>query len=116
MFNSGIQRSPLPLVVFLFAAQILLQSCGPQGPSGSRRTTDRDRDGGGWIGVYVQDLDRDLREYLGVDAPYGVLVNEVLPDSPAERAGLREEDVITKFAGRRIRNTRDLTRAVEHAE
>ncbi|RMF59678.1 MAG: PDZ domain-containing protein, partial [Calditrichaeota bacterium] len=66
--------------------------------------------------VYVQDLDRDLREYLGVDAPYGVLVNEVLPDSPAERAGLREEDVIIRFAGRRVRNTRDLTRAVERAE
>ncbi len=85
----------------------LFFGCGSQGP----RTYSADRDG--WIGVYVQDLDGELRRYLDVDERYGVLINDVISDSPAEAAGMQDEDLIIQFDGKRIRDTDDLTRAVQ---
>jgi serine protease Do len=48
----------------------------------------------GWLGVSVQDLTPALARALGLPAAPGLLVAEVLPDSPAGRAGLRRGDVI----------------------
>lgn len=97
-----------PLFILIFSIQFLLLSCGRQHP---RSVTSGSEDEG-WIGVYVQDLDDELRRYLDIKELTGVLVNDVIDDGPAEKAGLKEEDVIVKFDGRRVRNTRDLTRAV----
>jgi hypothetical protein len=85
---------------------LFMSGCGPQSP----RSID---EGKGWIGVYVQDLDRELRKYLDISERSGTMVNEIVPGSPADEAGLLEEDVITKFDGKRIRDTGDLTRAVQ---
>ncbi len=92
--------------IFIF---FLFTNCGRQGP----RSYDRDFDEGGWIGVYVQELDNELRKYLDINERYGVLINDVVADGPAEDAGLRNEDVIVKFDDKRIRKTTDLTRAVQ---
>ena len=43
----------------------------------------------------------------------GAAVNEVMPGSPAEKAGLQEADVITKFAGNSVKGPRELTELVE---
>ncbi|WP_290647707.1 DegQ family serine endoprotease [Aquisalimonas sp.] len=51
----------------------------------------------GWLGVLIQDVDRDLAESFGMDRPYGALVAEVTPDSPAADAGFEAGDVIVKF-------------------
>jgi serine protease Do len=48
----------------------------------------------GYAGVGVRDLDPDLRMALGLGSTEGALVQEVTPDSPAERAGLRAYDVV----------------------
>lgn len=53
----------------------------------------------GWLGVLIQDVTRDLAEPFGLPHPVGALVSEVLPDSPAEKAGLRAGDVILAFDG-----------------
>jgi S1-C subfamily serine protease len=56
----------------------------------------------GFLGVSLQALDRDLADYLGLGEATGVLVSHVVPKSPAERAGLRTGDVITRFEGREV--------------
>jgi serine protease Do len=53
----------------------------------------------GYIGLAVQPLDADLVQALGLNSSRGVLVNQVNPASPAERAGLRPGDVLLSFDG-----------------
>jgi serine protease DegS len=51
----------------------------------------------GWIGVTAQDVTPDLAESFGLHDPEGVLVSGVLENGPADRAGLRPGDVITRI-------------------
>ncbi len=62
----------------------------------------------GWLGVQIQDVTRELAESFGMKKPQGALVSKVLPDSPAEKAGLQIGDIITKFNGHQIENSGDL--------
>ncbi|WP_025769663.1 Do family serine endopeptidase [Thioalkalivibrio sp. HK1] len=66
----------------------------------------------GGIGVVVQDLDPDLAEALGVANGRGTVIVEVKADSPAERAGLRIEDVITAIDGSPVDDARDLLNSI----
>ena len=56
----------------------------------------------GWLGVLIQDVTRDLAESFGMDKPGGALVSQVLPNSPAEAAGIEVGDVILEFNGREV--------------
>lgn len=51
----------------------------------------------GWLGVVIQEVNRDLAESFGLDRPHGALVSRVLEGSPAESGGIKEGDVITAF-------------------
>ncbi|MES1941434.1 periplasmic serine protease, Do/DeqQ family protein [Salinisphaera sp. T5B8] len=51
----------------------------------------------GWLGVQIQDVDRELAESFKLKRPEGALVARVMPDSPAEAAGLEAGDVILSF-------------------
>ena len=51
----------------------------------------------GWLGVQIQDVTRELAESFGMGKPQGALVAKVIPDSPAEKAGIQIGDIITKF-------------------
>ena len=53
----------------------------------------------GYLGVTMQPLDRDLAEYFGIPEATGAVLNSVAEGSPAEHAGLRAGDVLTRFAG-----------------
>ncbi|HSR71659.1 MAG TPA: DegQ family serine endoprotease [Kiloniellales bacterium] len=66
----------------------------------------------GWLGVRIQQVTPDLAEALGLDEPMGALVAQVTEDSPAERAGLNQGDVIVGFNGRPVEEMRDLPRMV----
>ncbi len=48
----------------------------------------------GLLGLFPEDLDRDMAEAFGLESTKGALVNQVQPDSPAERGGIRHGDVI----------------------
>jgi serine protease Do len=56
----------------------------------------------GWLGVSAQDLTPDLAKPLGIAASKGALVTDVAKGSPAEKAGIKKDDVITIFNGKPI--------------
>ena len=62
----------------------------------------------GQLGVIVQDLTPDLAGALDIDASSGALISQVLPDSAAADAGLKEGDVVTAVNGRSIDSAGDL--------
>lgn len=62
----------------------------------------------GWLGVVIQEMTRELAESFGMQRAYGALVKRILPGSPAEDAGLRVGDVITRFNGTRINRSSGL--------
>ena len=69
----------------------------------------------GWLGVMIQEVNRDLAETYGLSRPYGALVAQVMPDSPAAEAGLESGDVILEFNGREISRSSDLPPMVGRA-
>lgn len=66
----------------------------------------------GWLGVSIQDVDRNLAESFGLDRPRGALIAQVGRDSPAERAGLQSGDVIVAFDDEPIETSADLPHIV----
>ena len=74
------------------------------------------RGGRGRLGVRIENLNADLGSYFGVTDGKGALVVEVLKDTPAERAGLKAGDVITKVGETAIGDSDDLVRALRAAE
>jgi serine protease Do len=66
----------------------------------------------GFIGVTSQDLDPTLARALRLSSTLGVLLVDIAPNSPAERAGLRRGDVVLQFAGAVIDNVKTLKNIV----
>lgn len=62
----------------------------------------------GYLGVLIQDVNRDLADSFGLEQPHGALVLRVVPDTPADAAGLQEGDVILSFNSRMIRDSNEL--------
>ena len=73
------------------------------------RKLDADR---GWLGVHMNALNGQLGEYFGVEDGAGVLVTEVVADSPAAAAGLKAGDVIVKAGDRTVASPDDLHEAM----
>ena len=65
-----------------------------------------------YIGVGFQELTPELASHFGVQGQGGALISSVVPESPAERAGMRAGDVITRVDGEAIRESRDLQRTL----
>jgi serine protease Do len=66
----------------------------------------------GYLGVAIQDLTPDLAKSFGVAKTRGVVVSDVTEDSPAERGGLKQGDVITAYQGKPVEDAAALQRAV----
>ena len=62
----------------------------------------------GWLGVSIQEVTSELAEALEMEIPKGALISQIIKDSPAEKSGLKEEDVILTFNGEEIFYSSDL--------
>lgn len=70
----------------------------------------------GFLGVSTRDLNPSLAKEKKIDAKSGALVIDVVEDSPAEKAGIAEDDVIIEFNGKAIEDASDLVKAVRKTE
>lgn len=66
----------------------------------------------GWLGVVVQEINKDLAESFGLPKPAGALVAQIMPGGPADKGGLEVGDVILEFNGDEINMSSDLPHAV----
>ena len=66
----------------------------------------------GWLGVVIQEVNKDLAESFGLDKPAGALVAQVLDDGPAAKGGLQVGDVILSMNGQPIIMSADLPHLV----
>lgn len=62
----------------------------------------------GWLGVVIQNVTRELAESFGLDRPEGALVSRVMPNSPADKAGLEAGDVILEFNDKEVATSSSL--------
>ena len=66
----------------------------------------------GWMGISIQTVTDGMARSFGLPKTFGALVNDVVPASPAAKAGILQGDVITGFAGSSIKDVRQLQRMV----
>ena len=69
-------------------------------------------DGAGFLGVHAEDVNKENMARYGMREARGVGITEVVKDSPAEKAGLRKDDVLLRFEGDSVTSVRKLTRLV----
>ena len=66
----------------------------------------------GWLGVVIQEVNKDLAESFGLERPAGALVAQIMPDGPGDKGGLKVGDVILRLNGNEIIMSSDLPHAV----
>ena len=66
----------------------------------------------GWLGVGIQEVDRDLAESFDLGKPMGALVTQIVPGGPADKANLQPGDVIVDVNGREIIRSSTLPMAI----
>ena len=66
----------------------------------------------GWLGVRIQNVDDAIAESLNLGTARGALVAGVDNDGPSKTAGIKTGDVITKFDGKDVKESRDLPKIV----
>jgi len=66
----------------------------------------------GWLGVKIQYVDEKIASGMGLPNSKGALVAEVMKDSPADKAGIKIGDIVTKYDGKEVPNMHKLPRMV----
>ncbi len=65
-----------------------------------------------FVGVYCQMVPQNMKRY---GLPDGISIEEVIPDGPAEKAGVQADDIITEINGKEVTDTKDLSDAIDQA-
>jgi len=55
-----------------------------------------------YLGIYIQEVDKDIAESFGLDKSEGILVSQVMEDSAAEEAGIQSGDIILEMNGKKV--------------
>jgi len=69
-------------------------------------------DEGGWLGIEIGEVTAEKAKDLKLASVRGVIVDDVEPDSPAAKAGIKEHDVITQYDGQPVEDTVQFRRLV----
>ena len=105
----------LPVAIFLIAGIALAQEPAPP-PQPPDEPLEPNFslliDGGGFLGVYAENISRENMNRYHMNQVRGVGVTQVIKDSPAEKAGLRKDDVILRIDGENVTSVRKLNRVV----
>jgi serine protease Do len=101
--------------IFLTTGMVLAQEAAP--PADFPDVVDSNVfsllvDGSGFLGVHAEDINKENMGRYGLNQVRGVGVTQVVKDSPAEKAGIRKDDVILRLDGERITSVRKLNRLV----
>jgi len=68
----------------------------------------------GYLGVIIESLSKDVKKEMGIY--HGVVIKKVTEDSPAEKAGFKEDDILLTFDGEKIKKISDLVNVVQNAK
>ena len=71
-----------------------------------------DTDGSSWLGVELHEVTSDTAKELKLPAERGVVLSSIVPDSPAAKAGLKENDVVTEINGQRVEGAAQFRRMI----
>lgn len=66
-----------------------------------------------YLGAMIQSVNQDLARQFGVKVHQGVLISEIMPNTPAAAAGVKAGDIVTTFAGKRVTTPEELREQVE---
>src|SRR5215218_6619839 len=103
-------------LIILAAGVAVAQQPTPAPPSQPHEPLDQTFsiliDGGGFLGIYAENISRENMGRYHVNQVRGVGVTKVIKDSPAEKAGLRKDDVILRMDGENISSVRKHNRLV----
>lgn len=66
----------------------------------------------GYVGVQMQDISEEMAKALSLKEPKGAVVAAIMEDSPAEKAGLQQGDVITKVNGKSVENSAEIRKNI----
>jgi serine protease Do len=69
-------------------------------------------DGGGWLGVGISEVSADKMKSLKLPEERGALLGRIVPDSPAAKAGLKENDVVLEINGQRVEGMEQFRRMI----
>ena len=102
--------------IILTAGSVLAQQTTPPAPEPPDEPLDQNFEfflgGDGFLGVYAENISRDNMSKYHMNQVRGVGVTRIVKDSPAEKAGLRQDDVILRVDGENITSVRKLNRIV----
>jgi serine protease Do len=70
----------------------------------------------GWLGVGIQDLSTELKQYYGVEGDGGVLITQVFEDDPADKGGIKPNDIIVEINGKTVTSARELSSIIANTE
>ena len=68
-----------------------------------------------FLGIYMQDINEDIYEAMELESMQGTIIGEVVPGSPADKAGLEESDIIVGFENQKINNGSELKNLVSNS-
>lgn len=78
----------------------------------SEQLKDSGRVSRGWLGVMIQEVNKDLAESFGLSKAAGALVAQIMPNGPAAASDLKAGDIITHLDGKPIRLSSDLPQLI----
>ncbi|MFB3924089.1 MAG: PDZ domain-containing protein [Terriglobia bacterium] len=107
--NGGDEPDEDVLIQAPHAGAAVAHAGGPQERKFFFRT---EGEGGGWLGVSIDDVNAEKAKALKLASEAGAVIVKVHEDSPAAKAGLQKDDVIVEFAGEKVRSAAQLRRLV----
>jgi len=105
------------VLVALVAACVVMPASALAGERQVKIVVESEDDGGGWLGIGIQELDSKLREKLDLDSDVeGILITEIYADSPAEDAGLKKLDIVVSIDGEKGKDLSHFVKLIKAKE